>query len=299
MRSPTIVLLFLYILLGIGDKVMASPTPALGEAYLSQWFSIDTDHSLNVKLSPVEDNKTNHWSLEFTNDEGQIVSGTIAYPTRKTQVPKLALLLHPMGVDQQLFWWSEKSPLKANSLTAKLLTLGYTVASLDAREHGRREVKSFSSKDIIKKARSDAPRLYIDIIIGTVRDYRLLLHWAEENIEPTEILVAGYSMGAQMGLLLASYEPSVSAVLAMVPPYVTQPTSPVAPRVHTKRIHNAKVLWLAGEKDPYSTQQQTEYTFNKISSTRKKITWFDSGHRLPAAYIKSATDFFHSLQSKE
>lgn len=231
-----------------------------------------------------------------------MVNGIIAYPKAENAAgqnrPKLALLLHPMGVDQQ-FWWSEESPLGADALTAKLLSLGYTVASLDARAHGQRYIDGFTPKQLIKKARSKAPRVYIDTIIGSVRDYRSLLHWMRESLQPSEILVAGYSMGAQMSLLLASYEPSVSAVLAMVPPYVTSPTSPVAPRVHVNRIDHAEVLCLAGKQDPYSTEQQTVETFNSIQSTSKKIVWFDAGHRLPPEFLESANAFFTSLQSQE
>ena len=105
-------------------------------------------------------------------------------------------------------------------------------------------------------------------------------------------------MGAQMSLLLASYEPSISNVIAMVPPYVESGTSPVAPRIHTPRIRTISVLWLAGEKDPHSSKRQTLETFEKITSNEKTITWFDAGHRLPIESIDSVIKYIDSFQTQ-
>jgi esterase/lipase len=124
-----------------------------------------------------------------------------------------------------------------------------------------------------------------------------VLNWAKTEFTPDEVLVMGYSMGAQMSLLLASFEPSVNTVVAMVPPYVGSSTSPVAPRVHVKRITDAKVLWLAGSSDPHSDQAQTQETFDHISSTDKTLTWFEAGHRLPPEFLDTTFSFFDSLSS--
>ena len=100
-----------------------------------------------------------------------------------------------------------------------------------------------------------------------------------------------------MSLLLASFEPSVNAVVAMVRPYVKSATSPVAPRSHVDKISDAKVLWLAGTKDRHSDKKQTQETFDQIASSDKLLTWFDAGHRLPAEYLKTALSFIDSLDS--
>ena len=101
-----------------------------------------------------------------------------------------------------------------------------------------------------------------------------------------------------MSLLLASFEPDVGAVLAMVPPFVGSDTSPVAPRIHVDRIVDADVLWLAGNEDPYSNQGQTQQAFDRISSGDKTLTWFDAGHLLPESFLDSAVDFFASLAGR-
>ena len=270
---------------------------ALDQAYLSHWFSYDSAEQINLSLTPLEiDEIGERAEIRFTSDDGHVVNGLIGYPKHKTSENKIALALHPMGIDQQ-FWWSQKSPFPAHNMTSRLRTLGYIVISLDARLHGQRGRENFGARDLIKRAHSAQPRLYIDTIIGSVRDYRIVLEWAKNRFNTDQVLAMGYSMGAQMSLLLASYEPSVNAVVAMVPPYVGSPTSPVAPRIHASRIDDAKVLWLAGSEDPHSDRNQTLQTFEKITSKHKTLTWFDAGHRLPPEALESALSFIDSLES--
>ncbi len=267
----------------------------LEQAYLSHWFSYDSAEPINLTLTKLEDGAFGERAeIRFTSDDGQAVNGLIAYPKNTATPTKLALVLHPMGIDQQ-FWWSDKSPLDAQKMTAHLLEKGYTIISLDARQHGQRGRDGFGPRELIARAHSNEPRLYIETIIGTVRDYRIALNWAQQELEPDQVLVMGYSMGAQMSLLLASFEPSVNTVVTMVPPYVGSDTSPVAPRIHVNKITDAKVLWLAGTKDPHSDQGQTQKTFDQISSRDKVLSWFDAGHRLPPEYLDTALSFFDGL----
>ncbi len=296
--STPIFLLGLLITLLTTDGLQAREVTGevrLESAYLDHWFSVDSTEPSNVTLTPLEEATIGvQAELQFTSDDGQIVNGIIAYPDEKHTASKLAFALHPMGSDQH-FWWSNKSPLEANKLTESLTRNGYTVISLDARRHGARAIEGFGPRELLKRAHSNEPRLYTETIIGSVRDYRIVLNWAESTFEPEEILVIGYSMGAQMALLLASHEPSVDTIVAMVPPYVGSSTSPVAPRRNIARITDAKVLWLAGSEDPYSKVEETKETFATIKSDDKNIIWFNSGHRLPAEAIDTALQFIDTL----
>ncbi len=271
----------------------------LDQAYLSHWFSYDSAESIDLVLTPIENDALGKRAeIRFTSDDGSSVNGLIAFPKGgETSSNKLALALHPMGLGQK-FWWSDDSPLSSQKMTDQLRNQGFVVISLDARMHGERGRKGFGPRELIKRAHSAEPRVYIDTIIGSVRDYRLILNWARKEFSPEHVLAMGYSMGAQMSLLLASYEPSINSVVAMVPPYVGSPTSPVAPRIHVKRISDARVLWLAGSQDPHSNKDQTQMTFDQISSTDKELVWFDAGHRLPLDYLDTASSFFDSLNSR-
>jgi pimeloyl-ACP methyl ester carboxylesterase len=278
-------------------KELSATNLPLDQAYLSHWFSYDSAEPIKLVMTPLQDDVFGERAeIVFNSDDGQSVNGLIGFPKDKASSNKLALMLHPMGIDQQ-FWWSEKSPLAAQKMTARLRQQGYTVISLDARQHGQRSRQGFGPRELIKRAHSDQPRIYIDTIIGSVRDYRIVLNWAKNEFSPEQVLVMGYSMGAQMSLLLASFEPSVNTVVAMVPPYVESPISPVAPRIHVQGITTAKVLWLAATNDPHSVRSQTEETFEQIASADKTLTWFESGHRLPPEFLHTTLSFLDSLST--
>lgn len=288
------VLMALNPLMSFASETTTNSSP-INEAYLEHWFSIDSAEPINMLITPVENDAIGQRStLSFTSDDGATVNGKIAYPEQNQPIKKIAFALHPMGSNQD-FWWSNKSPLGANQIVDHLRKQGFIVISLDARRHGERALKDFGPRELLKRAHSNEPRLYIDTIIGSVRDYRSILKWSQQEFQASTTVALGYSMGAQMSILLASYEPSINTVLAMVPPFVGNPTSPVAPRIHAHRITQANVLWLAGRQDPHSDVSQTKQAFDKLATNDKELVWFDSAHRLPAAYLQTANDFFDAI----
>jgi hypothetical protein len=127
-------------------KEAPATTPPLDQAYLDHWFYYYSAEPANVALGPLDDDDLGERAeLNFTSDDGQAVNGLIGFPKGKGASRKLALALHPMGIDQQ-FWWSEKSPLAAQNMTARLRQQGYTVISLDARRHGKRGSDTFGPR---------------------------------------------------------------------------------------------------------------------------------------------------------
>ncbi len=296
-------LIFLYLALlncalGISKESTSTVTPIanLNAQYAEHWFSVAKNETIApIFADTINDELSNRREFVFTSDDERLVNGTLANPKNGISGPsKVALLLHPMGLNQS-FWWEQAHPMKASSITSKLRSKGYTVISLDAREHGNRSKNGLSSREVatalIGSARSSTPRYYLESIIGSVRDYRQLLSWVEEHLQPESIMVAGYSMGAQMSILLASYEPSVDHALIMVPPYVANDSLPVAPRHRVGSIRSKSVLWLAAKQDQYSTRKQTQDTFDGLNSVDKDIVWFDSNHRLPLDYLESVNQF--------
>ncbi|MCF6263021.1 MAG: alpha/beta fold hydrolase [Xanthomonadales bacterium] len=275
------------------------------QSVLSEWFSVDPKHLINMQQSAIDtDALGERFSLNFISDDQQVVNGILAMPVdydmSQKSTLKLALLLHPMGADHTL-WFSPDNPINAENISIKLRKQGFAVLALDARRHGERKVGDIGLKDLIKRAHSPYRRLYDDMIIGSVRDYRLALAWMKSqwDLSAADIVAVGYSMGAQMTLLLASYEPSITHIISMVPPYIDQARSPVAPRHHVSRINAAKVLFLAAKQDPYSTEKQSLYVFELISSMQKSIRYFEGGHVLPAAYLETVMHFIDENMTGE
>ena len=265
---------------------------------LEAWFAIDKRYPTDVTRRFLHDDAWGPvYHVEFLADDDAAVTGTLAMPADSVESAPLALAIHPMGMDISV-WQSSENPIAAGRLADYMRDSGYAVLALDARLHGARQVENIGPREIIGFARGDNPVPYTQMIIDSVRDYRLALRWAqgEPHLQAQKILVVGYSMGAQMALLLASADPSVSAVLAMVPPYVSRPASPAAPRNHVIRIDRARVLMMAARNDPYSTPEQNRQVFDTIATTSKQLLWFDSEHVLPLDYLQHALGFIASTQ---
>jgi dienelactone hydrolase len=262
---------------------------------VNKLFRLNSDD----KIELIFKNKQNgRQEFSFINHEGDLVNGVLLPQLKQTSLQKFALALHPMG-DSHSFWWREKSNLEAHKLSNHLRQSGYTVMALDARLHGERGIKEISPRKLLDNAHSKTPDLYNNTISGTVRDYRQLLNWIQQQHKPHKIITLGYSMGGQMSILLAHYETEINAILTMVPPFVESVKSPVAPRVHAPYIsQNSKILWLAANNDQYSSKPDIQDSFNLVNPIDKEIHWFDSGHRLPSNYIHRGIIFIDSLESE-
>ena len=273
-------------------ETLEPPFQAQAQTVLAEWFSIDPKHDIQMQKTLLsEDAQGQRYQLSFTSDDQLKVNGTLVLPSAAQQVQKLALLLHPMGRSENI-WWTADNPIQGEAISTRLLKKGFAVLTLDARRHGQRQLNDIGLKEMLNRAHSPNRRLYDDMIIGSVRDYRLALNWLKaELFVPQTTTVIGYSMGAQMSLLLASFENTVTHVMAMVPPYVDQTASPVAPRHHVKRISDAQVLLLTAKQDPYATLQQNRHVYDLIGSPQKRLTAFESGHLLPPDYLQEALTF--------
>ncbi len=69
------------------------------------------------------------------------------------------------------------------------------------------------------------------MLVDTVRDHKVLLDWLVQQpmLDKNKIKLAGYSMGAQISLLLAGVDSRIKSVAAIVPPHMNNTTAVVAP----------------------------------------------------------------------
>lgn len=293
MHSYKVLLLVLF-LAAIADSQELQPTIDAGAHWaLAEWLSVDKRFPTTVtRKALASDAIGKRFRIEFETDDGVRANGLLAMPGDDFATARLAVALHPMGADQAL-WHRHGKPIFGGEISAHLRTQGYAVLTLDARWHGERKTDGIGPREIIGFAHGDNPTPYNRVIADTVRDYRLAMAWAQEqaDLDTSAVLALGYSMGAQMSLLLAATETRISSVLAMVPPYVDQPLSPVAPRNHVGRITQASVLMIAGRDDPYSTLEQSQQVFQAIGSPDKDLVVLDGEHVLPEAYVATALAF--------
>lgn len=236
-------------------------------------------------------------SFEFTypSFDGVTVNGRIIYPqapkTIQSPVPVL-IGAHAMG-RSQIRWWQDSFKDRAtfeqtDKITAMALAKGYAVVAIDARLHGLRKDPDLTVVDIIENLHWWGEREpYETMLVDTVRDHRVLLDWLVQQpmLDKNKIKLAGYSMGAQISLLLAGVDSRIHSVAAIVPPHMNSTTAVVAPLNVMAGLSDNQVWLFTADDDEYASIKQNQQLFDALPTPDKKLFRFDSGHLLPADYV--------------
>lgn len=244
--------------------------------------------------------QTAAWAREFRmpSFDGAVANGRIVYPADPAVLaaPRPVLLgLHAMGRSHGR--WSEaevkgKRTIENTHRLAELaLQQGYVVMALDAREHGERKNadKPLPPRELLRNLHWWGEREpYERLIVDTVKDWRVLLDWVvqQPQFDRRNIRAAGYSMGAQMALLLAGTDGRVSAVAAMVPPGLTNRVAVVAPLNVAPRLAASRVWLLTADDDDHASVDENAALFAALAGVDKQHLRFAGGHLLPADYVE-------------
>ncbi|WP_404372643.1 alpha/beta hydrolase [Corallococcus coralloides] len=222
--------------------------------------------------------------MEVRAEDGERIPAWVLEPEGERAHPPVALLLHGLTRSKD-DWLSDAEPTFGGALTEHLRSAGYRVYLMDARRHGARATPDARPGALAKRAHAGDPGPYQAMIVDTVRDAQALLKTVLANgKKPPSVLVAGYSMGAQVGLLLASREPRITHLVTMVPPHVDPVLGDAAPVNRVGQVHQAWLL-LTANRDPFSTEEDTQKLFKAAPSKHKTRRAFDSGHALPREYL--------------
>ena len=240
------------------------------------------------------------WASDFQmpSFDGAVVNGRIVYPADPAVLaaPRPVLLgLHAMG--RAHVRWSQaefkgKRTIENTHRLAELaLQQGYVVIALDAREHGDRKnaEKPLTPRELLRNLHWWGEREpYERLIVDTVKDWRVLLDWVAQQpqFDRSHIRAAGYSMGAQMALLLAGTDGRVSAVAAMVPPGLGNTVAVVAPLNVAPQLVNSRVWLLTADDDDHASVKENAALFTALPGAGKQHLRFAGGHLLPADYVQ-------------
>jgi len=256
-----------------------------------------------ARLTPLDEGSAVHGvELQLRSFDGSPLSGRLLYPgdPAKADAPYPLLIgLHAMGRSHYRWWHGEhKGGVTLESthrITALALQRGYAVLAADARNHGVRKDPERNVRQVINGLHLWGKREpYEQMIVDTVRDYRLLLDWAQTQpqLDSRHIRVAGYSMGAQMALLLGGMDARVGAVLAVVPPHLDDKVAIAAPRNALPGLAGKKVWLLSADDDEYASQAQNLALFEALPTADKRHIRFAGGHLLPVEYPEALGDWF-------
>ncbi len=238
-------------------------------------------------------------ALRFASFDGDQAVGLIVYPEHPAQQDATArrpvlLALHAMGRTHWRWWQAEfkgRPTLEHTHLLAEqALQAGYAVLALDARRHGDR--KDPQQPMLVRNLMTDLHlwgrrEPYERLIVDTVKDYRVLLDWVQQQpqFDGTQVRAVGYSMGAQMALLLAGTDGRVHSVAAVVPPHLDNKVAAVAPLNVAPGLGQVAVWLLTADDDEYASAADNAALFAALPGTGGQHLRFAGGHLLPAAYV--------------
>ena len=244
--------------------------------------------------------QTAAWASDFRmpSFDGAVANGRIVYPTDPAvhAAPRPVLLgMHAMGRSHGRWSQAEINGKRTIENTHRLAELalqqGYVVIALDAREHGDRKNadKPLTPRALLRNLHWWGEREpYERLIVDTVKDWRVLLDWVAQQpqFDRSNIRAAGYSMGAQMALLLAGTDGRVGAVAAMVPPGLTNRVGVVAPRNVAPQLAASRVWLLSADDDDHASVDENAALFEALPGAGKQHLRFAGGHLLPGDYVE-------------
>lgn len=262
-------------------------------------------------VETVKVGQTSVWAqpLSYATFDGTPVLGRIVYPTDPSVyaagAPKrpVLLALHGMGRTHWRWWQGEfkgRATIESTHLLAeRALNSGHVVMALDARLHGDRKdpLRPLTPRAMMWNLNVWGERApYEQMIVDTVKDYRMALDWlaAQAWVDQDRIRVTGYSMGAQMALLLAAADNRVRSVAAMVPPHLDRKVAAVAPSTAARFLSGVEVWLLTAEHDEYAPHQDNLELFAALPGPDKTHLTFPGGHLLPASYVEAIQTWLSS-----
>lgn len=205
-----------------------------------------------------------------------------------------ALLLHPATGGRApavllLHGYGSRKERMSDTVGCALLDNGVASLAVDLPLHGERE----ASVD------EDARRNPLAIVAqwrAAQAECREALEWlaGRDDVDSGRIGLAGYSMGAFLGVTVAARSPHVGA-LVLAAGGDLPPRTPFAELIRTvadplravRALGGRPLLMVHGERDRTVRPEQA-HTLFAAAGEPKEIRWYDAGHWLPDPVIRDA-----------
>jgi cephalosporin-C deacetylase-like acetyl esterase len=171
------------------------------------------------------------------------------------------------------------------------------VVSIDARFHGKRKSPERPLSSIMDDLHFFGDKVYYEVMIkDMVLDHQILLDWIEQqdNLNNNQITAAGYSMGGQISLILASIDKRIKKVISIVPPIIDDKTALVVPKNFISLLKDQQVLFVTADDDENAMEKENDYIYHLIPTSGKERIQFAGGHILPENYVDSLIGKFAS-----
>lgn len=237
------------------------------------------------------------FSFSYKSFDGAVVNGQISYPSIEQETYPVLIGISAMGRGYQR-WWTDAykgrpTVTRVNEIGRSATEKGYVVIAIDARYHGTRKDPNKPLSSIMNNLHFFGDKSdYEAMIRNTVLDYRVLIDWVrtQKELNENNLNLVGYSMGAQVALLIGGLDAQIKRIFAVVPPYLDDKTAAVAPKNLAPLIVDPEVLLITASDDEYASQEENKSLYSAIASKKKEHLTFTGSHILPGNYVDSLVD---------
>jgi dienelactone hydrolase len=227
----------------------------------------------------------------FESREGTMVPGYLGLPAHRDGPHPIVILQYGFNGRVEN-WWDPRSP--SHVLTESLLQAGFAVLTLEQPFHGDRKYEIGFSDPPYLLLTGQQSRLR-DMSIQAVTEVRQAIDFlgSRSDVDRSRIASVGFSQGAMHSIFLAAVEPRIQAVVSWATPM--RKSDPLFyPGNFARRIVDAGVLMLGGEKDPFYTAEELETVLGLVQSTDKRLIMFDGAHQLRPSEVAIVVDWLRS-----
>lgn len=236
----------------------------------------------------------------ITDDEQAVRGGRrilMHLTVSDASVPAILLLpLEPRPAPAALLLhgYSSNKERMADSAGKMLLAMGIASLAIDLPLHGARVSAGGAAGLPADEARN--PLRLAQRWREALKECVTALHALADlpEIAADRVALIGYSMGAYLGVMVASEDPSVHALVLAAGgdlpddlPFAALVRKMVDPLRAVKRYSGRPLLMVNGRNDRTIRAQQAERLY-AAAGEPKSILWYDGGHWLPDAMVRHA-----------
>jgi len=259
-----------------------------------RFFDYDTTIPLTPRIVERKDRDVSvREKFVFRGVRRFLVPGYLEVPKERATPVPLVLLVHGWSGSKD-HWWHDDGYISGGNMRKALLGAGYAVLAVDAPTHGDRIAENdYALVNDLRENGQPTHRNFFtleEIVAQSTRDYRRVLDFVEsrDEIDHKRIGMIGYSMGGLQTFILTAVEPRIRVSVACVVPSLAGRTTSIAPKDYARGIGDRPFLMLMGRTDTMCHQQHARQLLDLIPSTRKDLTFYDAGHKLPTDYVSDA-----------
>ncbi|WP_160151490.1 dienelactone hydrolase family protein [Microbulbifer sp. ALW1] len=252
-------------------------------------YTYQAPEDIKMTLKDIGDR---NYSFSYRSFDGAVVNGQISYPSIEQESYPVVIGISAMGRSHQRWWTGSykgrPTVTRVNEIGRSATEKGYVVVAIDARYHGMRKDPKKTLRSIMNNLHFFGDKTdYEEMVRNTVQDYRVLIDWirTQKKLDSSNLNLVGYSMGAQIALLIGGLDAEINRVIAVAPPYLDDKTAAVAPKNLASRIVNPEVLLITASDDEFASHKENQHLYTAIASSKKEHLTFKGNHILPGNYI--------------